>query len=108
MTIRKLKEMIADLPDDMRVYADDGTDFFKGNSEFLCIAASEEFSMAVFQTRNDFEPIEETEAMLQYFSEHDEWNEVDAWLEFYDRGYKPEDFADSDWARENMENYGLM
>ena len=64
MTIRKLKEMIADLPDDMRVYADDGTDFFKGNSEFLCISASEEFSMAVFQTRNDFEPVEETEAML--------------------------------------------
>ena len=108
MTIRKLKEMIADLPDDMRVYADDGTDFFKGNSEFLCIAASKEFSMAVFQTRNDFEPIEETEAMLQYFSEHDEWNEVDAWLEFYERGYKPEDFADSDWARENMENYELI
>ena len=108
MTIRKLKEMIADLPDDMRVYADDGTDFFKGNSEFLCISVSEKFSMAVFQTRNDFEPEEETEAMLQYFSEHDEWDEVDAWMEFYDHGYKPEDFADPDWAREQMENYGLI
>lgn len=108
MTIRKLKEMIADLPDDMRVYADDGTDFFKGNSEFLCISVSEKFSMAVLQTRNDFEPEEETEAMLQYFSEHDEWNEVDAWLEFYDRGYKPEDFADSELAEKNMKYYGLM
>ena len=107
MTIRKLKEMIADLPDDMRVYADDGTDFFKGNSEFLCIVASEEFPMAVLQTRNDFEPVEETEAMLQCFSDG-EWNEVDAWLEFYNRGYKPEDFADPNWAREQMENYGLI
>ena len=37
MTIRKLKEMIADLPDDMRVYADDSSyDMFGDDaSEFV-------------------------------------------------------------------------
>ena len=109
MTIRKLKEMIADLPDDMRVYADDGLGSLKENSEFVCICILESSrdNMAVFQTANDIDVVEETEAMLDYFSDI-ELDEQDAWIEINERGYKPEDFADPDWAREQMENYGLI
>ena len=107
MTIRKLKEMIADLPDDMRVYADDGLRSLKENSEFVCISVSNRDNMAVFQTANDFDVVEKTEAMLDYFSDI-ELDEQDAWIEIYERGYKPEDFADPNWAREQMINYGLI
>ena len=107
MTIKKLKEMIADLPDNMRVYADDGVRSFKENSEFVCIASSTTDNMAVFQTAKDIDVIEETNAMLKYFFEND-WDEVDAWIEFRNRGYKPEDFADPEYAKAQMENYGLI
>lgn len=107
MTIKKLREMIADLPDDMRVYADDGLRSRKENSEFVCIAASSQDNMAVFQTANDIDVEEETADALEYFEEYG-WEEQDAWSELVERGYKPDDFADSDWAREQMENYGLI
>ena len=107
MTIRKLKEMISNLPDDMRVYADDGLRSRKENSEFVCIASSSYDNMAVFQTANDIDAEEETNAALACFSEND-WDECDAWIELSERGYKPEDFHDPDWAREQMENYGLI
>lgn len=107
MTIKKLKEMIANLPDDMRVYADDGIRSRKENSEFICISPSKDDNMAVFHTANDIDVVEETEAMLKYFFENN-IEEQDAWIEIAERGYKPEDFADPDWAREQMENYGLI
>lgn len=107
MTIKKLKEMIADLPDNMRIYADDGIGFFKGNSEFLCIAACDEVGMAVFQTANEIETEEETTAILNWF-EGSDWEEQDAWIEMHELGYKPEDFADPEYARKQMEHYGLL
>ena len=107
MTIKKLKEMIANLPDDMRVYADDGIRSLKENSEFVCISHSKDHNMAVFHTANDIDVVEETEAMLKYFYDSDV-EEPDAWIEIAERGYKPEDFADPDWAREQMKNYGLI
>lgn len=107
MTIKKLKELIENLPDDMRVYADDGIRSRKENSEFICISPSKDDNMAVFHTANDIDVVEETEAMLEYFFENN-IEEQDAWIEIAERGYKPEDFADPDWAREQMENYGLI
>ena len=107
MTIKKLKEMIADLPDNMRIYSDDGTDFFKGNSEFVCIAVNDEDNMAVLQTVNDIDVIEETKAALEYFSKND-WNELDAMIEMVEMGYQPEDFPNPEWAREFMEDHGLI
>ena len=107
MTIKKLKEIIANLPDDMRVYADDGIRSWKENSEFVCISAGTDDKMAVLHTANDIDVVEETEAMLAYFLEND-IEEQDAWIEIAERGYKPEDFAEPDWAREQMEHYGLI
>ena len=37
-----------------------------------------------------------------------EWEEVDFWCEVAERGYTPKDFFDPDWAREQMENYGMI
>ena len=53
MTIKRLKEIIENLPDDMRIYADDG-DFgmFSNNSEFVLLVPYQ--NMAVLQTKNDF------------------------------------------------------
>ena len=107
MTIKKLKEMIANLPDDMRVYTDDGIRSWKENSEFICISPSKDDNMAVFHTANDIDVVEETEAMLRYFLEN-EVEEQDAWIEIAERGYKPENFEDPDWAKEQMKNYGLI
>ena len=107
MTIKKLKEMIQELPDNMRVVADDGTRLFEGNSEFVCISSATKNNMAVLQTTKDIDVIEETTEMLNWFSEND-WEEQDAWIEINERGYKPEDFADPDWAREQFIHYGLI
>lgn len=106
MTIKKLKEMIANLPDDMRVYADDGVELFIDNTEYVCILSNSTYNMAVLQTANDIDAVEETTEMLKWFADNN-WEEQDAWIEIAERGYKPEDFADPDWARQQMENYGL-
>lgn len=112
MTIRKLKEIIKDLPDDMRVCADDGSyGMFSDNNEFLSLVyAYGSDDMCVLQTRDDFETDKELEAWCKYAFEHDV-DEQDFWSEFAERGYVPEDFHDEErarWARENLENYGLM
>lgn len=99
--------MIQGLPDDMRVYADDGLRSRKENSEFICISESSQDNMAVFQTAKDIDVVEETTEMLKWFSDNN-WEEVDAWIEISERGYKPEDFEDPDWAKTRLENYGLL
>lgn len=118
MTIKHLKEIIADLPDDMRVYADNGFTILKGE-EFLCGFGitngrnskdpdyEERF---VLQTKRDFNVVEELEAMCEYVMEND-IDEQDFWTVFVERGFKPEDFADAEreaWAKEQLENYGLL
>ena len=110
MTIKKLKEMIADLPDDMRIFADDSSyDMFgEDASEFVCLVTSKsEPKMCVLQNKKDIDIKEETASMTEIAAEFD-WDEQDYWNEVYERGYKPEDFYDSEYAKENMEHYGLI
>lgn len=61
MTIKKLKELIADLPDEMRIYADDAHSMFGDDaSEFVLLLTSPQFpDRAVFQTKSDID-VEET------------------------------------------------
>lgn len=108
MTIKKLKEMIANLPDDMRVYADDAVALGHDPSEFCCLfVSSMKPRKAILQTAKDFDAVEEAEAILTYAMEND-WDEQDAWMKLSERGFKPEDFANPDYAREMYENYGLI
>ena len=110
MTIRMLKELIKDLPDDMRVYADDGSyGMFSDNNEFL--TTPHHNNMLVLQTRNDFDVADELAAWLDHVANECDTSEQDFWIEFYERGYVPEDFGIPDkisWARKQMENYGLI
>ena len=110
MTIKKLKEIIKNLPDDMRVYADDGSiGMFSDNSEFLI--APYKGNMLVLQTRGDFDVADELDAWLKHEADTYNTNEQDFWIEFSERGYIPEDFGIPDkiaWAREQMKNYGLI
>lgn len=107
MTIKKLKEMIANFPDDMRVYADNGSSLFEENSEFVCICYDNESGKAVLQIKDDLDVYEELTEALEYFSDND-WDECNAWTELSERGYNPEDFPDPEYARSQMENYGLI
>ena len=112
MTIRKLKEIIADYPDDMRIYADDGSmGMFSDNSEFLVICSIVgNDKMCVFQRRDDFETDIELEAWCKWASENN-IAEQDFWIEFTERGYVPADFYNEEkeaWAYENLKNYGLI
>ena len=111
MTIKLLKETIKDLPDDMRICADDGSNgFFSDNSEFLslCTLIGNE-KMCVLQTRHDFDTVNELNAWLESASKNNE-NEPDFWMEVSERGFIPADFGpeNEDWAREQMENYGMI
>ena len=70
MTIKRLKELIANMPDDARIYLDDGYEFFKGNSEVVVVArgVTENAKKVVLQTKNDFDVSEELEARFDYYS----------------------------------------
>lgn len=48
-----------------------------------------------------------TEKLLKHFSEND-YEEQDAWIELSEMGFRPEDFADPEYAKQQMENYGLI
>lgn len=103
MTVRRLKEMLANLPDDARIYADDGTNgSFEGNSEFVEMCYSSQFpKVVIFQTKDDFDYVEELEAKLTHYLEED-WEECDAITDLSEHGYVPEDFkyddAQYEWA----------
>lgn len=117
MTIRKLKELIENLPDDMRIYADDGSNgMFSDNNEFLTFVTSGvDENMCVLQTREDFDTSDELEAWCEYANENN-MDEQDFWIEFSERGYVPADFSphgmvDEEreaWADKNLRNYGLI
>lgn len=54
MTIRELKNAIKDLPDDMRVYADDGVNnTFDNNTPFVNLVWSSEENKCVLQTEEN-------------------------------------------------------
>ena len=117
MTIRKLKEMIKDLPDDMRICADDGSNgMFSDNNEFLTLVVAKDIdSMCVLQTRDDFDTVEELEAWCEWATENN-MDEQDFWTEFYERGYVPADFSSKGyvneerelWADRNLRHYGFV
>ena len=104
MTIRMLKEIIADLPDDARIYLDDGKGgTYENNSEIVDTLYCEYFpKKLILQTRDDFEYWNEIEATLDYYREEG-YDELDAFLELGERGYTLEDFRETDryeWAKE--------
>ena len=56
MTIKELKEAIKDLPDSMRVYADDGVfGTFDRNTPITNVLWSDAENKCVFQTEGEFE-----------------------------------------------------
>jgi hypothetical protein len=111
MTVKMLKEMLADLPDDARIYADDGTNgSFEGNSEFVEMCYSPQFpKIVIFQTRYDFDYVEELAAKLEHYSEEC-WDEKDVVNNLSEHGYVAEDFDDDDdireWAYAAADTYG--
>ena len=112
MTIKKLKEMIANLPDDMRIYADDCEYemFGEDASEFVCLATGfleGEEKKCVFQTKNDIDVEEELSCMADIAIEEN-WSDQDYFMEASDRGFKPEDFIDKEWAKREFKQYGLI
>ena len=113
MTIKKLKEIIKDLPDDMRVYADDGINsIFDDNSEFVDLfTIKNNEKVAILQTKKDFDVAAELEAQLNYAADiENEVDEQDFWTDFSEWGYSVSDFANNDqreYARTQLENYGL-
>lgn len=109
MTVRRLKEMIADLPDDARIFADDGSRLFEGNSEFVSLCHCKQYpNRIVLQTKNDFDVQTELEARLEHYAE-EEWDEYDAFLDLAEDGYTLDDFTyDPDryeWAMEFSETH---
>lgn len=108
MTIRMLKEKIAYLPDEMRIFADDAKHLGDDCSEFCSLFISRrEPRKAILQTTYDFDAQKRTTDLLKYFSEND-YEEQDAWIELSEMGFRPEDFADPEYAKQQMENYGLI
>lgn len=117
MTIRFLKELIKDLPDDMRIYADDGSSgMFSDNNEFLTLLTQKGNSeMCVLQTREDFDVSAELYTWCEWASENN-YDEQSFWIEFAERGYVPADFSSANWVNEekeewahrNLGHYGLI
>ena len=100
MTIKRLKEIIENLPDDMRIYADDGkTGMFTNNSEF--ILAIPHGDMCVLQTKNDFDVDNEITTWYSIAK----YNGIDAnafWKSFYELGYDYDDFVDPKMQEEAL------
>ena len=108
MTIGKLKEIIRDLPDHARIYADDGTSFFEGNSEFVCLIYNLGTTpKCVLQRKQDIDTGEELEAMGVAMSEEG-YSEQDYCIEAEELGFVPADFKNPEWAYNAYENYGLL
>lgn len=115
MTIRKLKELIADLPGNMRVYADNGSvGMFSDNSEFVTVLTAYGVNdMCVLQTKRDFDVNEEVTSMRDHFvkKDTDDIHKQDFWYLFHELGYSYDDFknpADQDEAKKNLIKYGLI
>lgn len=98
MTIRKLKELIANFPDDMRIYDDNNVEFVK------VVRSTFEEDECVMQTRRDVEPNYEVKMMRRRMEEN-------FWKSFHELGYTYTDFADSkarEEAKKNLTDYGLI
>jgi len=103
MTIRKLKEMIAYLPDDMRICADDIDE-----SEFVCLFTTVGSpSVCVLQSKADIDVEDELSCMAEVAKEFF-WGDEEFYMEALERGFIPEDFPDPEIARKQMEEHGLI
>ena len=104
MTIKRLKKIIENLPDDMRIYADDGArGMFTNNSEFVLavVLAVPHGNMCVLQTKNDFDVNNEITAFYSTAKN----NGIDAnafWKSFYELGYDYDDFVDPKMQEEAL------
>lgn len=109
MTIRRLKELIADMPDDTRICLDN-----EYLDEVVCIVSyvppTPYDGKCILKTKNDFDVADELEARLEYASENN-IDEEDFYWDFVEDGYVPEDFGDEELAnhaREYLEEHGLI
>lgn len=92
MTIKELKKRISVLPDDMRIYADDGgCGLFSNNSEFVATVHND--NMFVLQTKMDFDVNNELTAWY-HAAEEAKVDKNDFWDEFYRLGYDYNDLLD--------------
>ena len=108
MTIRKLKEIIKDLPDDMRIYRDYTGLSVCDDDEFISLVTYKNNNdVCILQTRDDIDVNSELEARCDRAVEEFE-SDLDFWMDVVDIGFKPSDFEDSEHAEENMKNYGLI
>lgn len=108
MTIKKLKELIADLPDDMRVYADDGRfSMFENPSEFICLVTNNRDDKCILQSEADIE-VEDVLSELAELAFDYGWSDDDFYREALERGFTADDFPDPEKAKQDMENYGLI
>lgn len=101
MTIKMLKKKIENLPDNMRICADDGDcGMFSNNSEFVALVPYK--NMCVIQTKKDFDVSREIipwyeQVKLGNIDENTFWNE------FYELGYDYDDFNDFEMRKKALE-----
>ena len=97
MTIRELKKIIKDYPDDARIYLDDGEGLFEGNSEVVCVFRGVVVypKKVILQIKDNIDVGAEIEGTLDYYREEG-YDELDAFLELGERGYTLEDFRETD------------
>ena len=101
MTIKRLKEIIENLPDDMRIYADDGDyGMFNNNSEFVLAVPYD--NMCVLQTKNDFDVNDEVTSHYNAAKKNG-LDENTFWNEFYELGYDYDDFDDFEMREKALE-----
>lgn len=112
MTIGKLKELIKNIPDNKRLYLDDGMSLFEGNEVVALFEGANGYDdRVVIQSKLDFDIGEEIEAMLERYAE-DDWDETDALMDMMEIGYSLEDFKYNnnryEWAKRIAEEHGLI
>jgi len=94
MTVRKLKELLADIPDDERVYLDNGNGCFEGDevvdATFISNARGTEHRVLI-RTRHDLDIATWLDGVMVYFDEEG-WDDVDAFNDLGEYGFTLDDF----------------
>ena len=111
MTIKKLKELIQDIPDDARVYLDrKPLELIDSEDEVIDVThfADPYGKIVLLRTRDDLDVSAELEGFLTFCSEED-IDQYDAFLELGECGYVLKDFAYDperyEWAKEFSETH---
>lgn len=107
MTVRKLKELLANIPDDERVYLDNGDDTFNGDEvidvSFIRNAFGSKHRVLV-RTRDNLDMSAAIEGILKYYSE-DNWDENDAFDDLDEYGITLDDFKYDEQRYEYAKQY---